>query len=613
MKFYILAFLTLLVFFFSCQSNNNGVEKPLNALLRPDQMPVEEFMVNIDRDTVLQTKNGALLKIPAGALSSANKTVTLEIKDAYSLSQMIQAGLTTQAGNGLLASDGMLYVGAKAGQDVTINKGISVAIPTKAKAADMQLFKGNPKADGSIDWSDPVDLPSTTRDTIPLGRQLFQSKCASCHAIGKQLPTGPDLAHFPRRIPLTYGESSREDRDGYDVSLRYWGHDFRPSYTPVEERFNGSTYVNDTLRIESWTDPYVCNLIRIFGEAVHYSDIEKDRDFLLRSIRSDGPNDSIMAVYNYIQSESDRNNLPYPPHASLMECLDSCNAYTTRKEELAGEKNRIGEKRASLINDNGPMVEELNNNTVTIPLKVPPPTPPIDFEETVAGSTFNSSYYQFSIETFGWYNIDVLIKDRNNVEESELFIRIVGEFTEKVQVYLMIPSVKVYVQGGPSTRDEYLAFQYKNGKIDLPQDTRAFIMAVTEENGSLAYVVKEFITGKQQEFDIALVRSNKEEFNRAIKIIGGDGIEIKVDDAKNVNEIRSADEQLDELDKQLNQTEQLRPKNCDCDCNYMAKDSASTPTVDTLAVERPGSIPANNNAPARKKATAQTSTAIKPD
>jgi hypothetical protein len=577
MKYYVLAALSVLVLLFSCNSSNNTVQLPVNTLLRPDQMPVEEFTINIDRDTVLETKNGALLRIPAGALSSPDKNVTLQVKDAFSLSQMIAAGLTTRAGNDLLASDGMIFIGPKAGQDVTINKGIDVAIPSKAKSPDMQLFTGKENADGSIDWTDPVDLTKSKKeDTLARGARIFQSKCAGCHAIGKQLETGPDLAHFPKRIPLSYGE-------GQHISIRYWIHDFNEWYHEDEIR-------SDRLDAYRHSDLYACNLSKMFGGPV---------DLSSEFYRGDAIEDSMFAVYDYIQSESDRNNLPYPQHAWLLDCVDSCRLYNEGQAVLKelDELARLQAERKQSLSNKTQMVEEINDRPVIQSPNPPPsaPAPPIDYDDKVNPPGYASSYYQFTIVTFGWSNIDVLIKKRNGVEESELFIRITGEYVEKVQVYLIIPSVKIYVQGGPSSRDGYIAFQYKNGKIDLPQNTRAFIMAVTEVDASVAYTVKEFTTSTQLELDISLTKATKEEFNRAIRIIGGDNISVIVEDSKQSKELRAIDQQLIEVEKEKQKIYRLRPKNCDCDCNYgVVGDTANAvkPIVDEMIGE---SVPVSDD------------------
>lgn len=121
-----------------------------NALLStPADMPAGEYTINTDRDTVLLTQHGALLKIPQGAIDAGDqKQVTLEIKEAYTIADMIRGGLTTQSGDEPLSSGGMIYINPKKGQSATLKKKIDVALPTRFKEPGMKLFKGEETADG---------------------------------------------------------------------------------------------------------------------------------------------------------------------------------------------------------------------------------------------------------------------------------------------------------------------------------------------------------------------------------------------------------------------------------------------------------------------------------
>src|SRR5215813_10465800 len=93
---YIISLITIVAFIISCNTGN----KTNNTLSKADDIKTDEYIVHTDHDTTIVTKNGALLKIPKGSLQVSNgNTVTLEIKEAYSIQQMIQAGLTTQSGN----------------------------------------------------------------------------------------------------------------------------------------------------------------------------------------------------------------------------------------------------------------------------------------------------------------------------------------------------------------------------------------------------------------------------------------------------------------------------------------------------------------------------------
>ena len=194
---------------------------------------------------------------------------------------------------------------------------------------------------------------------------------------------------------------------------------------------------------------------------------------------------------------------------------------------------------------------------------------------------YDATYYQFSIESFGWFNIDALLKNVNGVEESELFVRIIGEYREKINVFLIIPSIKVYGEGGSAEKnpDEF-AFFYKNGKLPLPQNVKAYIMAVTETKSSVAFAIKEFTTGRQQQLDISLKVSTKEEFETAIQRINPDRLYIGVKDSKNAGEIRQTDVEIKNIDAELKKAENLKPKNCDCDCYPKDTTVINTPEKD---------------------------------
>lgn len=196
---YIITLLTIAaIVLIACSTGKND-----RLLGKPGDLIADEYVINIERDTTLVTKNGTLLKIPKGTLKTDKGTsVTLEIKEAYSIEQMIMAGLTTQSNGEPLSSGGMIYINAKGGQNVTITQAIKVAIPTDYLSPDMKLFKGETNADGDVNWTEPTALPENKQlAAVDRGKQLFESKCASCHAIGKDI-TGPNLAHFKKRFPV---------------------------------------------------------------------------------------------------------------------------------------------------------------------------------------------------------------------------------------------------------------------------------------------------------------------------------------------------------------------------------------------------------------------------
>jgi hypothetical protein len=534
-----LGFSLLVAFAFILSCNTS---KTSNKLNNTDNLPLQEYTIDINKDTTLVTKNGALLKIPKGSLTTdQGNTVTLEIKEAYSIQQMIKAGLVTQSNGAPLSSGGMIYIDVKGGQNTKITQPIKVAIPTDYLSDSMQLFKGEKDENGNTNWKDPATLPENKQlNSIQQGKVLFQNKCAGCHAIGKD-GRAPDLAHFPKRIP--YGEGTSA----------YWYHHFSYLYTPYSVDSNGK---KDSFISERWTDLYACNLINRYGGNVVGIQTE------------DWP--ALSAVYNYIQNESDRNQLPLPSHSYLYNCTDSCVTYRQVRDALQDKKEMALEKKQELSNNTIAMVEQKNessNQRDTEAVSSPRPVQ-TDYDEKVFRNSYDAAYYQFTIESFGWFNIDCLLKNFNDLKESELWVRVSGQYHEKINIYLIIPSQKIFVGGGPTERnDDEFAFDSKNGKIRLPQNMKAFILALTETEGSIAFALKEFTTSPRQELDIALNESGKETFDKAINSLSLENLTVKVADTKMADELRNINSDLKNIDQALKNSEKLKPKQCDCDCS----------------------------------------------
>ena len=94
-------------------------------------------------------------------------------------------------------------------------------------------------------------------------------------------------------------------------------------------------------------------------------------------------------------------------------------------------------------------------------------------------------------------------------------------------------------------------------------------MAITETESSIAFALKEFTTGRQQQFDISLKAATKEQFRTAIQNISLDGLYVGVSDSKNTGAIRQTDTEIKNIDAEIKKAETLKPKGCDCDCGQL--------------------------------------------
>ena len=208
----------------------------------------------------------------------------------------------------------------------------------------------------SINWIIPAPLPRNEQLTVvESGKQLFQSKCSNCHAIGKD-GIGPDLANILKRPFINVGEGSYPDFH------------FRQSETYSEDHIQpAGHFQTDTSIFYQYysSGVYKCNVVKKFGSVGPSSPSLKG--------------DDILSICRYIQNESNKRNLPMPSHAYLDSCVDSCRVYVEKLNDLNQRKQIAAQKRQGLIQDNGPMVKITPDSALPFSN-----TAPIDFDEKVS-------------------------------------------------------------------------------------------------------------------------------------------------------------------------------------------------------------------------------------
>ncbi len=126
-------------------------------------LEAQVFTINPERDTIIETQHGTVISIPAHSFVNkqgvaAELPIDLEIKEAMTPSEIMKAGLSTTSNGKLLETGGMFYINARNGEDnLTIDKSkpLNVNVPVNNTKNDMMLFKGERKADGTINWIEP--------------------------------------------------------------------------------------------------------------------------------------------------------------------------------------------------------------------------------------------------------------------------------------------------------------------------------------------------------------------------------------------------------------------------------------------------------------------------
>ncbi|HMK03797.1 MAG TPA: cytochrome c, partial [Ferruginibacter sp.] len=482
--------------------------------------------------TILLTKSGCIINLPKGTLESEGNNVKLEIKEALSNTDIVMAGLTTMSGRQPLSSGGMIYINAAEGYEVEIKKQVEVLIPTKSYNPAMQVYKGEEKNNGGIDWVEPAALPEDeTLIKINTGEGLFKANCASCHKIDR-IFTGPSLAGITERRP------------------KQWLYAF--TRNPAKLIANG--YYTEGPEQVTISDSSTGKIIPDFYSSCM---AHKWRPATMTAFPMLTDAD-LEALYAYIKTESDR--LPKPIASSGADCCDSCDTYGKALFVASKEFKDVRLKTDEFFNLDITVPIPVTNDTIEPQpiINTTVPEVPQDMPAVVTPGRAKATYYTINIKAFGWYNIDILIKNDPQCSPSELFVRIQGSYEVDLNVVLIIPSIKVFVEGGKLKDGRQYGFYETDGKIPLPQNAQCYVMAFGEYKDNIIFGKTSFTAKETQTVDIAMVVITKELMNVRIKELNLDGVDLEV---KKVLPPTVKDEKFD---KKMEEAMKLRPKNCAC-------------------------------------------------
>jgi mono/diheme cytochrome c family protein len=470
---------------------------------QPAVIPGEVYTIDLTRDTVLHTAHGALLNIPRGSIDAGGaKSIRLAIKEAYTIADMIRYNLTTQSNGQPLSSGGMIDIQPVAGSNAHIVRPITISLPTSRIEENMQLFKGTAGDNGNINWTNPKPLAdSLTRMEVAYGRSLFQMNCAQCHSTTRTV-TGPPLAYIDQRRPEA------------------WLYDF----------------IRDNQKLIGSGDCYSTYIFNIYNKTA--------MNLFPNLTHSD-----IIDLLKYIANESqlvDSNTVP-----NYTREFDSCRRY----RQMVGT---LEQNRQALIDSNGnrtTVIRRDNTGAIitdtTIVYTTPAPVKTIEHP---------SIYYTFTVESFGWYNVDALLKDLPGIEPSELRVHIKEEYAAEVNVFLVIPGRKILTEGGflKDSKTDF-GFLTEDGQIPLPQGEQAYVFATGEYHGHAVFSISSFITGKTQTINLQPAPMTKDQITAIVSHLDLNQLSISVTDSHNAVRIRAVDTSLAAILR-------FKPRDCECDC-----------------------------------------------
>lgn len=487
---------------------------PVNSLLGLSNIETQSYSIDITVDNTIVGAKGSIITIPAGAIQSDEKQLDIKVVEAFSIEDIVKAGLTTASNGTPLSSGGMIYINSV--QQASVVKPIDVALPADYYRKGMELFKGQFDNSGNINWQSPVPINDSPLTRLDSGRMVYERNCSSCHRLLDDA-TGPALA-----VAALEREKS-------------WFHRF--THNSAEMIAEGDPLANASY----------CYWNRTAMTAFpNFSHEEEDQ------------------LHEFLINVAKENNL----QDRKRNCYDSCMDYAIKKQLL--------QRRKELVYENGPveppryMTPQVSDSIMRSGIANVAGT--IFPDNRVEVNNGDVGYYSFTINAFGWYNVDVFTKDIPGFEESELSVRLIGTYDMQLHMYLVIPNDKVFVSGGllQGSKDTY-GFYTDDGKIVLPQSKQAYILGMGELEGNIVYGKTSFITSISQNLEISLEKISKEEFATAIASFNSNGLNISVDSSENA-------EQIGEIDNKLKEINAYKPVNCDCDCDndyIILEDTAS--------------------------------------
>jgi len=505
----------------SCQN------KSANRIFHPESLASEKVSFDITKDTNFKTKHGTIVRIPAGSLqSTGSPIVELEIKEASNVGEMIRAGLAMQSNGEPLVSGGLIYIDALGDEKVRISKPFMVAVPTNVIDDSMRLFNGELDDDSNMNWVSPKVMADNPQwKAMQNGKSLFISNCASCHGMNKS-SVGPELAHIVKRTskPVPFGEQ------GYVQN----GHNLLYDFT------------RNNQAVLKWSLYYRCL----------YNQYNKSPMNLFPDLTETDLNN----IYSYIENESEVKKLPVPDNG-IENCLDSCLLYAEAKirlKQMKGgfESDSVREPEDNFI-FNASSRDTSMNKRILVTHSIPNYLADLEVVDPIRKKPL---YYQFNIDAFGWHNIGKLLSADYGTQESLLLAKIKGGYNEKLNVFLVIPSMKVVAAGNILDKDKNTyGFYSKDGTVILPQNVTAFLVALQEKKDSVIFAKKEFITSSAQYFDVELNAMKKSSLTKEMNLASPASSSIQVKDTRSASAIRRSL-------KDVQDAEELKPKNCDCSC-----------------------------------------------
>jgi hypothetical protein len=433
-------------------------------VLSQQHLPTQTFRVDPSRDTMIATAGRCKVSILKGTFEDKG-LVDIEIKEALTMQNIVLAGLTTLSGKIPLQSGGMIYINGKQNDSTAkILKSIEVQIPAGNYNPDMKLFSGEMPKSDSINWENPELLLNREERSLTDAGQALFNNNCASCHSIDKDLAAPALAFVTERRCMEWLKQATR----HPASLAKTDLCFKEQVRSYSTMMTEFPDLSDT---------------------------------------------SIEAIYSYIKKESEKHKYDEGARRSYDPCRNLIlNDTTGYKNETKITSTKVGKIENNQKNSIGS--DSFNN--------------PDSSKNTAEFKKSPDEYYTFTINSFGWYNVDCYMEKGKSTAESELLVSVNGTDDEHLEVYLIIPSEKIFMTGMKNENDKY--FFYQGNKIPLPQNKTAYILAIKSYSEKTMLGKLKFTTSTQQDLTVNMQENSNIE--QEIKSMNLDNFEFEMDHFK---------------------------------------------------------------------------------
>lgn len=461
LSIFILLFLFSLV---SCSDSQNAQDNRIATMSAEelaynfpplfDAPPPQEFVIDTEKDTVIFGKSGTLLAIEAATFTDENGNplkgkLTLNLKEALSLSEMLENKLTTQTQDGqILQSGGMFEFTAKSDKKgkINISKPIHAEVPTQQKIGDMSVYEGIQVSENApVQWKKEKELENWLTE-IPLNELDFFPKNELDLATNQKNNSSKSIFQFVQ-------EEAREAKVCGISKYILEG--------LSDKKFQGtfiSTYEFEK-RLKAMNECCGNDLIAIYLKNLDKNLWESDKlaaEYLTKN--------KTCRAYIFEEFAAEKAT-KVKPKGKINRALQKYIDKLFKNKEKAWEKfktdfEKWDKKREELQTE---VVEKLENEK--------------RFAERLN--------YSFDLNKFGWVNIDMPIKTDNQIPVSfDVKVKDL-ELKEAGRVFLIFPNEKTIIDLSRNEEGNFYGKQEGENFIYLPKGKEIILKAVIEKNKQL--------------------------------------------------------------------------------------------------------------------------------